>query len=74
MARDTIGALAKEAGARLGGFGPLKPDDVAALVGNAFIGSESLLLLGFEEAGMPIRRSLRRFGQLIRRFEESEKG
>jgi AcrR family transcriptional regulator len=67
---ELIEEMAKEAAARFGGIGPLKPDDVAALVGNAFIGSEALLLLGFEEEGMPIRRSLRRFGALIRRFEE----
>ena len=67
---ELIEELAKEAAARFGGLGPLRPDDVAALVGNAFIGSEALLLLGFEEEGMPIRRALRRFGALIRRFEE----
>jgi AcrR family transcriptional regulator len=69
---ELIEAMAKEAAARFGGIGPLKPDDVAALVGNAFIGSEALLLLGFEEAGMPIRRALRRFGVMIRRFEERQ--
>jgi hypothetical protein len=39
-------------------------------VGNAFMGGEAMLLLGFEEEGMPIRRALRRFGTLIRRAEE----
>jgi len=68
---DLLGGMAKEAAQKFGGVGPLKPDDVACLVGNAFIGSEALLLLGFEEEGMPIRRALRRFGVLIRRFEES---
>ena len=64
--------VAKEAAERFGPFGRLKPDDVAALVGNAFLGSEALLLLGFEEKeGMPIRRSLRRFGALIRAAEEA---
>ena len=53
-----------------GPLGRLKPDDIAALVGNAFIGSEALLLLGFEGAGMPIRRALRRFGALLRNLEE----
>jgi hypothetical protein len=30
-----------------------------------------LLLLGFEEQGLPIRRALRRFGALIRAAEET---
>jgi AcrR family transcriptional regulator len=71
-----IGALAKEATAKLGAKGralsPLRPDDVATLIGNAFLGSEAMLLLQFEEKeSMPIRRALRRFGTLIRRLEEA---
>jgi AcrR family transcriptional regulator len=69
---EVLAAVAKEAAQRFGGIGPLKPDDVACLVGNAFIGSEALLLLGFEDEGMPIRRALRRFGAMIRRFEERQ--
>ena len=67
---DLLSRLTAEAAERFGGFGPLQPDDVAALVGNAFLGSEAMLLLGFEEAGMPIRRALRGFGTVIRNFEE----
>lgn len=63
--------VAKEAAARFGPLGSLKPDDVACLVGNAFLGCEALLLLGFEQEGMPIRRALRRFAALIRAAEES---
>jgi len=66
-----LGAVAKEATVRFGGVGPLRSDDIACLVGNAFLGCEAMLLLGFEEQGMPIRRALRRFGTLIRRMEES---
>jgi AcrR family transcriptional regulator len=62
--------VAEEAAARFGSFGALKPDDVACLVGNAFIGCEALVLLGFEEEGLPMRRALRRFGQIIRSLEE----
>jgi hypothetical protein len=40
------------------------------LVGTAFIGSEALLLLGFERPVMPIRSALRRVGVLIRELEE----
>lgn len=64
--------VAREAATRFGPFGRLKPDDIATLVGNAFIGCEALLLLGFEKKeGMPIRRALRRFGALIRQAEEA---
>lgn len=64
--------VGKEAVSRFGSFGSLKPDDVGCLVGNAFLGCEALLLLGFEEEGMPIRRSLRRLGALIRKLEETK--
>jgi AcrR family transcriptional regulator len=66
-----IGAVAKEATARFGGMGPLRADDIACLVGNAFLGCEAMLLLQFEEKeGMQIQRALRRFGSMIRRLEE----
>ena len=66
-----VTTVAKEAMDRFGSALPLRPDDIACLVGNAFLGSEALLLLGFEEKeGLPIRRALRRFGTLIRRLEE----
>ncbi len=53
-----------------GSLGPFTPEDIAALVNAVFIGTEALLLLGLEEQGMPLRRSLRRFGDIIRRLEE----
>ena len=68
---DLLARIAKEAAGRFGGFGNLKPNDVACLVGTAFLGSEALLLVGFEDDGMPLRRALRRFGALIRAAEES---
>jgi AcrR family transcriptional regulator len=40
--------------------------EAAALIGCAFIGVESLYLLGGEKKGVPIRAALRRFGDLIR--------
>ena len=67
-----LNQLAKEAAQRFGTLGSLKPDDVACLVCNAFIGCEALLLLGFEEEGMPIRRALRRFGTLLRTLESQK--
>jgi hypothetical protein len=65
-----LNTVAQEAAERFGRLGPLKPDDIACLVGNAFLGSEAMLLLGFEAEGLPIRRALRRFGALIRRLEQ----
>jgi AcrR family transcriptional regulator len=69
---DLLAVVAKEAMERFGAALPLRPDDIACLVGNAFLGSEAMLLLGFEEKeNMPIRRALRRFGTLLRRLEEA---
>jgi AcrR family transcriptional regulator len=68
---ELLTRVGKEASDRFGPFGSLKPEDIACLVGNAFLGSEALLLLGFEEQGLPIRRALRRFGALIRAAEET---
>ena len=50
--------MATEASERFGGLGPFTPVEVATLIGNAFIGSESLLLLGFDRHALPIRTAL----------------
>ncbi|HMA31880.1 MAG TPA: hypothetical protein VKT00_08715 [Casimicrobiaceae bacterium] len=57
---------------KVGGFGPLSAEDVGALVSNAFVGAESLILTGIEGSGIPIRESLRRVGALIRALEQSK--
>ena len=62
--------VVREAERRLGSLGPFTPEEVATLVANAFIGSEALLLLGFDRQLMPIRSSLRRIGLVIRALEE----
>ena len=62
--------VATEAADRFGGLGPFSPSEAAALIVNAFIGAEALLLLGFDRHQMPIRASLRRIGELIRTAEE----
>ncbi len=62
--------VAREAEHRHGPLGPFTAEEAAALVGSAFIGSESLLLLGFDRQLLPIRSALRRIGVLIRRLEE----
>ncbi len=61
-----LNALARKAQDTHGPFGPFTAEDLAALVGSAFLGAEALLLLGVEDRGVPIRRSLRRFGEMIR--------
>jgi AcrR family transcriptional regulator len=63
--------LATRAETTLGGFGPLSVDDVVALVAAAWLGSESLQLLGMEGHGVDTRRALRRVGEAIRQAEEA---
>ena len=63
---DLIVAAGRKAKDELGGLGPLTPEEVGSLVANAFIGAESLYLLGIEKKGTPIRQALRRFGDFIR--------
>jgi AcrR family transcriptional regulator len=63
---DLIAELAHKAERELGGFGPFSAREAAALIGCAFIGVESLYLLGGEKKGVPMRAALRRFGDLIR--------
>ena len=66
---DLIIGVAREAEQKLGGLGPLTPEEVGALIANAFIGAESLFLLGLEKRGLPVRQALRRVGDLIRLAE-----
>src|SRR5215468_9011618 len=63
---NLITELARKAERELGGLGPLSAEEVAALIGCAFMGAESLYLLGGEKKGVPVRQALRRFGDLIR--------
>ena len=76
--RDLLGGwfalltdVAREAEHRLGPLGPFTAEELATLVGNAFFGSEALLLLGFDREVVPIRSALRRVGVMIRQLEES---
>jgi hypothetical protein len=64
--------LARRFEERIGGFGPLSAEDVGALISNAFIGAESLVLTGIEEGGIPTRAALRRAGALIRALEKAK--
>ena len=61
--------MSDAAAQKFGGLAPFTSAEVATLVGAAFLGSEAVLLLGFESEEIPVRQALRRFGQLIRRVE-----
>ena len=65
-----LAEVAREAERRHGPLGPFTADEVATLVTTSFIGSEALLLLGFDRQLMPIRPALRRVGLVIRALEE----
>lgn len=62
LLRDVI----RDSANKIGGLGSFTPEDIAALVSSAFMGAESLYLLGFEKKGAPLRHSLRRVGDVIR--------
>jgi len=65
-----LAEVARDAERRHGPLGPFTADEVATLVTTSFIGSEALLLLGFDRQLMPIRAALRRVGLVIRALEE----
>lgn len=65
-----LGDVAREAERRHGPLGPFTADEMGTLIGTAFIGSEALLLLGFDRNSLPIRSTLRRISVLIRQLEE----
>jgi len=54
-----------------GGIGPFTPEEIAALVSDAFMGAEATILLGISEEDVPSRNALRRVGAVIRRAEEA---
>lgn len=62
--------VVREAEDRHGPVGPFTAQEVAALIGQAFVGGEALLLLGFERRQWPVRAALRRIAVVIRELEE----
>lgn len=54
---------------KLGSLGPFHSNEIAMLVGAAFMGAESLILLGFDGTQHPARAALRRVGELIKQIE-----
>ena len=71
---ELLAEVAREAERRHGPLGPFTAEEVATLIGTAFIGAEALLLLGFDREVLPIRSALRRIGVLIRNLEEGAQG
>jgi AcrR family transcriptional regulator len=67
---DLIAGVAREAEGRFGPLGPFPADEIAALIGQAFLGGEAMLLLGFDRRQWPVRTALRRISILIRELEE----
>lgn len=67
---DLLTEVAREAERKHGPLGPFTPEEAATLIGNAFMGAEALLLLGFDRQRLPIRTALRRISVLIRSLEE----
>ena len=66
---DLLIELARKAERQLGSLGPFNAEEIGSLIACAFMGAESLYLLGIEKRGIPLRAALRRFGDLIRRLE-----
>jgi AcrR family transcriptional regulator len=67
---DLLTTVTKEAERNFGPFGPFPAEELAALIGQAFMGGEAMLLLGFDRRDWPVRSALRRVGALIRQLEE----
>lgn len=70
-----LGLLARVAEAAeplLGPYDPFTPREVATLVGKAFLGAESVLLLGIDEKRDPIRIGLRKIGDVIEARERKQ--
>jgi AcrR family transcriptional regulator len=64
--------VARRAHDRLGGLGPFTPNEVSALMGLPFLGAETAILLGFDDADLPARSALRKIGDVLRRLETDE--
>lgn len=67
---ELLTSVARDAERDLGPLGPFTADELSALVGQAFMGGEAMLLLGFDRDQWPVRAALRRVGVLIRQLEE----
>jgi AcrR family transcriptional regulator len=68
---ELLADVAAEVERRIGSLGPFTPEELAALAGDAFLGAETMLLLGVSEDAMPHRTALRRVSEWIRQHEET---
>ncbi|CAN5705112.1 hypothetical protein BH11PSE3_BH11PSE3_24610 [soil metagenome] len=68
---ELLTGLAQRAERELGGLGPFSAAEIGVLIGSAFIGGESLYLLGAEKKGAPVRAALRRIGDALRLAERT---
>ena len=68
---DLITQVAREADQLFGPLGAIPAEELAALIGQAFLGGEALLLLGFDRQKLPVRSALRRLAIVIREREEA---
>jgi hypothetical protein len=67
---ELLTSVTREAERELGPLGPFPADELAALIGQAFLGGEAVVLLGFDRQEWPVRSALRRVGVVIRELEE----
>jgi AcrR family transcriptional regulator len=68
---EVLQGVTREAEARFGSLGPLRTADVAGLIGLAFLGGETIILLGDRELSPQVHEWLRSLGALIREPEET---
>lgn len=61
--------LVLEAQKKHGSLGPFTPESLGALIAAAFIGAESLILLGYDRRVHPVRKALRQIGDVIATLE-----
>jgi AcrR family transcriptional regulator len=66
---ELLADVMRQAESEHGPLGPFTAEELATLIANSFIGSEALLLLGFDRQTLPIRSALRRVGHLLRTWE-----
>jgi len=69
---ELLTKTAERAERELGLFAPFAPSEIASLVGVAFLGAESQILLGRQPESTVIRRALRRIGDMIMALETSK--
>ena len=70
--QSLIHDLVCEVEEQTGTLGPFRAEEITSLIGAAFIGAESLILLGFDDTRHPMRAALRRVGDLIATVERKQ--